>query len=1002
MVQTTWRPAGFSFTLRLLVLVMVPLIGLGVLSFQRIEREQAATASARALVDSAQLQREVAAVYGPAQLEQIALEGLAAIDALGVPRDVVVATAGVDFEGTYNTNVVALDERLDELIENHGSLIVGESTLTKQLSFIRGALAVQRDLSTEGRATQSDVRSVFADLDQLLAEVLDGNTSASSVDTSIATAASADNQIQLTALSSVLSTAGERGKALLNGLLDRSASETNAIERASNRLDFAIERFDEVLRDDDKQFDQLVASLQPVPEALQVRANADANSIAIDYDPEYIQTSAGAVLDQLAFLEALEEYSSEFHRSAVDDLERDAVAATSAASDTRLFAAAIAAISLALLIVLAFSTLRPLRRLTKRARDISDGSFDVDPLPQRGPRDVRILTGTMNTMAATLRAVDHEIADLASGAPGAHDRDLPGTIGVSITQSFERLEAMTSRLHSSEQLASAIVEQAADAIWTIDEHGLITMANSASVDLVGIAAADQIGEPLKLHLPHTDGEVTIRSASGETARLLVASSEITGGDRPLTTVIARDISERLRFEERLAYQAHHDALTGLPNRFAVLEALSDAPLGEPLAVLFVDLDGFKSVNDTQGHLAGDRVLTEVGRRLSGHVRPGDFVGRLGGDEFVVVMHDVVQDADAASFGYRLIREIEQPYHDSEHLFALSASIGVATFAAGLAAEAATPLDAIRRADSAVYAAKQHGRGRVEAFDERLQAEIVHDADIELALRSAVRNGELQLHLQPVRDTVLDRFTGAEALVRWNRPGQGLIPPNDFIPIAERSSLIDEIGRWVLTTACETLARWATDASLSAHRIAVNIAGSHLLDGDLLADLDAALLLSGADPLLLEFELTETQLMDDHQRAANILQQIRDRGIKVAIDDFGTGYSSMAYLRQLPVDTLKIDRSFIAPIGTGDRDGGTDTTVVDALLTIGQALGLSVVAEGIETPAQLEYVTERGADRAQGFHLARPMPIADAESFLRDDDLSRRPRAGTTPSGAGKS
>ena len=981
-MHSTWRPAGFSFTLRLLVLVLVPLIGLGTLSYQKIDSERAAAASARALVDEARLQQAVAAVYGPAQLEQIALEGLAAIDALGVPREVVVATAGVDFEGTYNSNVIQLDERLDALIAGHGTRTVGgDSTLGAQLSFIRGALAEQRNLSTQSRATQNDVRDVFAALDELLDEVLDSSDEGSNRGLApIVATTSADDQTQLRALSAVSAAAGERGKALLNGLLSRSSDTTIAIQRASNRLDFAIERFAAVLDDEDARFHEVVADLEPVPDLLLVRMNAESDSIAVTFDPEYIRTSAGAVLDQLAFLESLEQYSAEFHRMTVDHLERDAVRATSAASDTRLFAAAIATASLAILAMLAFSTLRPLRRLTRRARAISDGSFDVEPLPERGPRDVRMLTSTMNTMAATLRGVDREVADLASGAPGAHDRHLPGTIGVSITQSFERLEEMTSRLHASEQLASAIVEQAADAIWTIDEHGLITMANDASVELIGIPAPHQVGEPLKLYLPRTNGEVTIQRASGDSARLLVASSEITGGARPLTTVIARDISERLLFEERLAYQAHHDALTGLPNRFAVLEALSTAPEDEPLAVLFVDLDGFKSVNDTQGHLAGDRVLTEVGRRLSAHVRPGDFVGRLGGDEFVVVMHDIVRDADAASFGYRLIREIEQPYHDSEHLFALSASIGIATFAEGLAGEGSTPLDAIRRADSAVYAAKQRGRGRVEAFDEQLQAEIVHDADIELALRSAVRNGELELHLQPVHDTLLDRFTGAEALVRWNRPGLGMISPGEFIPIAERSSLIDEIGRWVLTYACETLARWAEDDSLCDLRIAVNVAGSHLLDGDLVSDLDAALVRSGADPTLLEFELTETQLMADHERAARNLEQIRERGIKVAIDDFGTGYSSMAYLRELPIDTLKIDRSFIAPIGSEHAD--VDTTVVDALLTIGHALGLSVVAEGVETAAQLEYVTARGADRVQGFYLARPMAIVDAEKKLR--------------------
>lgn len=981
-MKVSERLTGFSFALRLLTLVLVPLLALGVLSVQRIESEQAAATSARRLVDEARLQQSIAAVYAPAQLEQIALEGLATIDELGVPREFVVAAAGVDFESTYGTNAVQLDLRLDELARDHSDAETSNgSTLGERLSFIRGELAVQRRLSDEGRATQTDVRTVFAGLEDLLSEALVAGVTSTATGQPALSSVSTSAGAQLTSLNEVLSTAGDRGTALLNGLLDPTAVGAASLQRATNRLDFAIERCAEVLAPAQRErFDQLIAELKPVPEPL--TSAREVESIAVDFDPNYIETSASAVLDQVAFLGSLEEYSNEFHTTVVDDLEHEAVDATAAAARIRLLAAVVAILSLTIVALLAFSTLRPLRRLTLRAQAISDGSFDVEPLEHHGPRDVRILTSTMNSMTATLRSVDQEVADLASGASSGNDRHIPGAIGVSISQSFDRIEAATSKLHASEQLAVAIIEQAADAIWTIDEHGMVTMANQASVELTGISADEQIGMPLRLHVPNNDGEATITTPSGETARLLVASSEFEAGDRPLTTVIARDISERLRFEEKLAYQAHHDALTGLPNRFAVLEALSALGPEDPLAVLFVDLDGFKSVNDTHGHVAGDRVLTEVGRRLSDNVRPGDFVGRLGGDEFVVIMHDIAQDSDATSFGYRLIREIEQPYDDENHLFSLSASIGIAMFSRGLGAEASGPLDAIRRADSAVYAAKRRGRGRVEAFDERLQAQIVQQADIELALRSAVRNDELELHLQPVHDVVLQRFTGVEALVRWNRPGHGMVSPGDFIPVAERSSLIDEIGRWVLTTACSTLARWAEDDRTADLTIAVNIAGSHLLDGDLVHDLDGALHLTGADPRLLEFELTETQLMEDHTRAADILEQIRARGINVAIDDFGTGYSSMAYLRGLPIDTLKIDRSFIAPIGEADASGGTvDTTVVDALLSIGHALGLSVVAEGVETQQQLDYVGAHGADRIQGFFLARPMPIADAERFL---------------------
>ncbi len=950
------------------------MLGLGVLAVQRIEAERSTATSARELVEDARRQRDIAAVYAPAQLEQIALEGLAAIDALGLPRDLVVTVAGVDLETMYNQNVEDLDGALDRLTEQHGDFVLDDGTiLSDRISFTRGELASQRHLSNEERAHSIDIGAVFAGLDLLLADAV-ASTPITTVASS--TPSPSDDRVSLGALSEVLVTAGDRGTALLAGLLDQTPETAADILAANARLDYAIEQFSGLLDADQTALLQKVTDdLQPVPASLLSRGEDE--SIAVEFDAQYIEDSAGALLAQLGFLAALESYSSDFHSDVVSNLEASAVTAENAALRTQLLVAVTATVSLVILALLSWSTLRPLRRLTKRARSISHGSFDEAPLPVRGPSDVRTLTSTMNSMAATLRAVDREIADLASGASAERADALPGAIGVSLHQSFQRLETMTERLHESEQLASAIVAQAADAIWTVDEHGIITSANDASVALLEIPATEQVGEPLRMFLPRTTGEMDVYRSNGASTRVVVASSDIDGGARPLTAVIAHDISERTRFEERLAYQAHHDALTGLPNRFAVLEALSASDPDKSLAVLFVDLDGFKSVNDTQGHLAGDRVLTEVGRRLSSHMRPGDFVGRLGGDEFVVLMHDPRQTSDAVAFGYRIIDEIEQPYRDEEHLFALSASVGVATFPDGLTAEGLSALDAIRRADGAVYAAKQRGRGRVEVFDANLQQRIVHDAEIELALRDAVRNNELELHLQPVYEVAPGRFTGAEALVRWNRPGVGMVPPGDFIPVAEKSSLIDEIGRWVLAEACTTLARWNAQPALHDVKIAVNIAGSHLLDGDLISDLDAALLLSGADPHLIEFELTETQIVDDHERAATILREIRRRGVTVAIDDFGTGYSSMAYLRELPIDTLKIDRSFVAPLAHPDAE----TTVLDALVTIGHSLGLSVVAEGIEEATQYDYLTARGCDRLQGFHLARPVPIADAEALI---------------------
>jgi diguanylate cyclase (GGDEF)-like protein len=269
----------------------------------------------------------------------------------------------------------------------------------------------------------------------------------------------------------------------------------------------------------------------------------------------------------------------------------------------------------------------------------------------------------------------------------------------------------------------------------------------------------------------------------------------------------------------------------------------------PVAVLFVDIDGFKSINDTHGHLKGDWVLTEIADRLSSNVRSGEFVARLGGDEFVVVITDVDDIDVLVNFGERLIRQVEQPYFDGENLFALSASVGVAAVTGESSA-----LEALRKADSACYLAKKRGRGRVEIYDAELQATIAYEADLALALRRSVPNGELVLHLQPIVDLHSGRLAGAEALVRWERPGVGLVPPGEFIPIAERSSLIFDIERWVLRESCQHVVEWRRQDPTCELRVAVNISGRHLIEGDLVNDLHEAIEATGADPTMLEFEL----------------------------------------------------------------------------------------------------------------------------------------------------
>ncbi len=456
------------------------------------------------------------------------------------------------------------------------------------------------------------------------------------------------------------------------------------------------------------------------------------------------------------------------------------------------------------------------------------------------------------------------------------------------------------------------------------------------------------------------------------------------------------LTTRLQMSEsRLAEEARIDNLTGLPNRFAVLEYLEHvlrvnpepgAPVAPGVArstgVMFLDVDGFKSVNDTHGHAVGDKVLRDIAQRLSGSVREFDFVARLGGDEFLVVVSDIADPERLVAFGRRMIEEIEQPYSIGDQLFAVSASVGITVIEPG-----DDSMAVIERADAAVYQAKNRGRRRVEMFDKELQRSIEQQAELELALRQAIQHDELRMFLQPLADLSTGMPSGAEALVRWDRPGVGLVPPGDFIPIAERSGLIFELERWMLESACRRVAEWKLMGLGQGMRLAVNISGRHLIEGNLLADLDAAVAATGADPNLLEIELTESQLLDDVGRASAVLAGVRDRGVKVAIDDFGTGYSSMTYLQKLPVDVVKIDRSFITSASTN----AFDSTIIDTVVTIARALSLEVVAEGIETVEQLAYVINAGVSHGQGFLMARPTPAHEAEAAIFNGPLFNRER-----------
>jgi diguanylate cyclase (GGDEF)-like protein len=453
---------------------------------------------------------------------------------------------------------------------------------------------------------------------------------------------------------------------------------------------------------------------------------------------------------------------------------------------------------------------------------------------------------------------------------------------------------------------------------------------------------------------------------------------------PLGTVVhasVRQIVDAVRQREELqtalAHQATHDPLTSLPNRAQALRLVTSALYraqrsGEMTGLLFVDLDGFKAVNDSHGHACGDEVLREVARRMTASVRPGDVVCRLGGDEFIVLVEPVAQERDLLDLAERLIGAVSDPIQAAGQDVRIGASVGVA-----VSRDARTDADAlVAEADTAAYRAKRLGRGRTEMFDETLRLQLSAQAALETAIADGITNGEMRLHYQPVIDVARDRLIGYEALVRWERPGHGMVRPDEFIPAAEASRLICDLDRWVLGEATRQLAQWraGTAAGGPEPTMAVNISGRHLTDSRVVQDVADALEASQLPARLLVLEVTETVLVNDPTAIEN-LRALQDLGVSIAIDDFGTGYTSIGQLGHMPVDTLKIDRSFIASTDPGHRE------LVALMIRAAHTFGLTVVAEGVEEPDQLARLKADDCDQAQGYLLYRPMTASDAGALL---------------------
>jgi len=442
----------------------------------------------------------------------------------------------------------------------------------------------------------------------------------------------------------------------------------------------------------------------------------------------------------------------------------------------------------------------------------------------------------------------------------------------------------------------------------------------------------------------------------------------------------RDMSERKALSDQLLHQAHHDSLTELANRAlfrdhlekVVYDDRSRAPRG---AVLFLDLDGFKEINDSLGHAAGDLLLARVAERLRSCVRPGDMVARLGGDEFGVLTEGVESIRDAHALATRILSALNQPFALESGEVHVRGSIGIATTERGV--ENADQL--LRNADLAMYRAKTLGGGMVERYVPDMHVELLNRIELEGDLRRAIGRGELRLYYQPVVALASCGTIGMEALIRWNHPDKGIVAPKSFIGTAERTGLIQPIGRWVLHEGCRQAVMWHEQhPDRVPLTVSVNISARQLERGDLIDDVANALRESGLPPHCLVLEMTESVLVEHTETNLEHVQTLKGMGIRLAIDDFGTGYSSLAYLHRFPVDILKIDSAFISRLNATDRD----LELVRNILQIGRSLRMATVAEGIETEEQRQMLLELGCEFGQGFLFARPMPPGDTEQWLQ--------------------
>ena len=540
----------------------------------------------------------------------------------------------------------------------------------------------------------------------------------------------------------------------------------------------------------------------------------------------------------------------------------------------------------------------------------------------------------------------------------------------------------------------AFADAAIEGLVVIDDQGAVLDANRSLLRLAGYPSVVAMPRSLAELFPGLDPELLPAGADAKAVECRLAAADGTEVEvevllRPLhwrgeqrRVLAVRDISERKEAAARIAHLAYHDTLTGLPNRAVFTEHLARnveraGAADEPVAVLCIDLDGFKAVNDLNGHPAGDELLVGVAHRLRSVVRANELVARLGGDEFAVVQQGGSQPAHAGLLSERIAGVLAEPFEINGQSVRVGSSIGVAVFPA----DAASATDLIKNADMALYRAKAEGRGLTRFYEATMDEALRQRRQLEADLRLAIGNGELAVHYQPLAELESGTILGFEALLRWHHPQLGPISPEVFIRLAEESGLILKLGEWVLREACREAARWTPPLKL-----AVNLSPLQFLQDDLVGSIERVLAETGLEPSRLDLEVTEGLLIKDAAGALALLERLKALGVQISMDDFGTGYSSLSYFRMFPFDKVKIDRSFVADMIANPQA----RAIIRSVIGLGRGLGVPVVAEGVETPEQLDALRDEGCDQVQGYLISRPNPIGHFEGVVLDRSAQVRP------------